>query len=103
LDRTAIVDATGRYEYHTRIAGQVTVTPIDVTQSPPVPSGASFQANVEDMQRGTIDPMGGWLLAETKRIAPQKGGSEFLMTRLRVSSQGQDSYRAQARCLAPEP
>ena len=103
LSRTTTVDAYGLYEYHSQISGHVSVTPLDVLQDPPAPSGASFQANVLDVQQGTIDPARAWAMAESKRIAPMNGGAEFLMMRLRVSSQGMDSYRASERCLAPQP
>jgi hypothetical protein len=103
LSRTTDVDGTGRYQYHSQIAGRITVTPIDVTQNPPVPSGASFEANVSELQQGATDPLRSWVMAESRRILPQDGGAELFMSRLRVGSDGQQSYRASSRCLAPLP
>jgi hypothetical protein len=99
LSSVEAVDASGRYQYHTQIAGQLTITPVDVTVNPPAPAGPSYQAEIGDVQHGTIDSQASWDLSESKRIAPQQGGTEFLMTRLRVDSNGPDSYRAQTRCL----
>jgi len=98
LNRTGSLDASGRYEYQTRIAGHLTVTPVDITANPPAPSGPSYSAEVGDIQSGATDSRSSWALAESKRIAPQKGGTEFLMTRLKVASGGADSYRSQAQC-----
>ncbi len=98
LDRVGTLDATGRYQYNTRIAGHLTITPVDVTANPPAPSGASYRAEVGDMQEGALDGRSSWGLAESKRIAPQKGGTEFVMTYLKITSNAPDSYRAQSRC-----
>ena len=98
LSRAETVDVTGRYQYHTRIAGQLTITPVDITANPPTPAGPSYQAQIGDLQEGAIDTQTSWDLAASKRIAPQQGGTEFLMTRLRIASNGRDSYRAQTLC-----
>ena len=98
LSRNASVDASGRYQYHSRITGRLTITPVDVTVSPPVPAGTPFEAVIGDLQQGSLDLGAGSVLWESKRIAPQKGGSEMLLTRLRVGTRGEDSYTAQGRC-----
>ncbi|HMI30611.1 MAG TPA: hypothetical protein VK527_02660 [Candidatus Limnocylindrales bacterium] len=98
LSRAETVDATGLYQYHTRIAGQLTITPVDVTANPPTPAGPSYQAQIGDLQQGAINAQTSWGLADSKRIAPQLGVTEFLMTRLRVASDGPDSYRARMLC-----
>ena len=98
LSRAGTVDATGRYQYHTQIAGQLTITPVDITANPPAPIGPSYQAQIGDLQQGAINTQTSWNLADSRRIAPQQGGTEFLMTRLRVASNGPDSYRAQTFC-----
>jgi hypothetical protein len=103
LSRTTDVDETGHYDYHSRIAGRLTVTPIDVTQNPPVPSGPSFEANVSELQECAIDPLRSAVMAESKRILPQDGGAELFMSRLRVGSEGRQSYLASSHCLAPLP
>jgi len=57
----------------------------------------SYQAQVGDLQEGAIDTQTSRGLADrTDRAAA--GGTEFLMTRLRVASNGPDSYRAQTLC-----
>jgi len=98
LNRAGALDADGRYQYQTRIAGRLTITPVDITTNPPAPAGPSYTAEVGDIQSGAADPGVSWALAESRRIAPQRGGTEFLMTRLRVASNGPDSYRAQDKC-----
>jgi len=103
LSRTTDVSETGHYEYHSRIAGRLTVTPVDVTQNPPALSGASFDANVSELQQGAIDPLRSLVMHGSKRILPQDGGSELFMSRLRVGSHGQSSYVASSHCLAPLP
>jgi hypothetical protein len=103
LSRSTEVNEAGRYAYHSRIAGRITVTPIDVTQNPPLPSGESFEANVSELQDGAIDPLRSVVMAESRRILPQDGGAELFMSRLRVGSDGRQSYRASSQCLAPLP
>lgn len=103
LSRTTEVDGTGLYSYHSRIAGRLTVTPVDVTQNPPVPSGASYVAHVSDLQHGEIEPLRSLVMAASKRVLPQDGGTELFESRLRVGSQGPQSYRASSHCLAPLP
>jgi hypothetical protein len=103
LSRMTYVDGTGRYQYHSRIEGRITVTPIDVTQNPPVPSGASFEADVSDFQQGATDPRRSLVMAESRRILHQDGGTELFVSRLRVGSNGQQSYRAWSHCLGPLP
>jgi hypothetical protein len=103
LRRTTDVNEAGHYQYHSHIAGRLTVTPVDVTQNPPIPAGLGFEANVRELQQGSIDPLRSWVMAESKRILPQDGGSELFMSRLRVGSRGQDSYGASSHCLAALP
>jgi hypothetical protein len=103
FDRTTSVDATGHYQYNSRVAGRLTVTPVDITTNPPTPVGQPFTATVSDAQEGTEDAAGGAVSARSQRIAPQAGGSELLLTELRVSSTGLDRYRAMEQCLQPSP
>ena len=98
---TAGVDEAGRYEYHTRISGRLTVTPVDITTSPPTPVGAPFSAMVSDVQSGFLDGGSESVQAQTKRIAPQKGGSELLMSSLKVAAPGPDRHRFATQCLQP--
>jgi hypothetical protein len=98
LSRSTSLDASGRYEYHTRISGRLSVTPVDVTQNPPAPMGPSRDVEIGDLQEGTTDGAGSFLLAQAKRIAPQPGGTELSSTFLRVATKGLDSYRADTHC-----
>lgn len=101
LDRSTNVDDTGRYEYTSGISGTLTVTPMDVTQSPPVPAGPSFQANVSELQNGFLGAGGEAAFMKSMRIAPQQGGAELWMEDLKCSSNGVQSYRLMSQCLAP--
>lgn len=98
--KTVEIDDTGRYEYQAQFAGRLTVTPMDVTVNPPVPVGAPFAAEVSDVQEGFETSNASLVLSSVKRIAPQEGGAELLMTRLKVATIGLKSYRAQIRCLS---
>jgi len=104
FNRTSTVDATGRYDFEARVSGKLTVTPVDITTNPPTPVGAPFTANISDLQQGNLDPTGSQLVtARVKRIGPQNGGAELLMSSLKVASPGPDSYRLSEQCLQPLP
>jgi hypothetical protein len=98
LMNTTTVDATGLYQFTAGISGQLTVTPLDVTVSPPVPAGTPYKVQVGDKLQGALDATSSWAMFQSRRIAPQKGGSQMLMTKLRVGTRGQDSYSAQVQC-----
>ena len=102
LQKTVSVDSDGDYNYNSRIEGHLTVTPVDITVSPPVPIGPSFMAVISDVQEGSLSENAGSVTARIKRIAPQDGGAELLITRLKVATNGLDSFTSQTRCLAPE-
>ena len=99
LTKTASVDEAGRCQYTSRIAGRVTVTPVDITQTPRL--GESFQAEVADLQEGHTDPVAEGVFARSRRIAPQTGGTELQISDLKVSSTGIQDYRLVTKCLAP--
>ncbi|MGE5176405.1 MAG: hypothetical protein ACM3JJ_08520 [Hyphomicrobiales bacterium] len=101
LARTTYVDDTGRYEYQSGIHGTLTITPMDVTQWPPVPSGAPYTANISEDQNGFSGIGGEAVFMKSKRIAPQQGGSELWMEDFKCSSNGVQSYRLMTQCLAP--
>lgn len=102
FEKTAEVDRMGRYQYASRVSGRITITPVDITTNPPTPTGEPFQARVSDMQEGIIGRNFEALQASSRRIARESGGSEMLMTTLRVGSHA-DYYRAATRCLESEP
>ena len=101
LSKTAGVNPSGHYLYHSRISGHLTATPLDITQQPPVPIGESFQVRTIDFQEGLISGDMESVMFSTKRIAPQDGGVERLLTSLMVSTNGRNSYRANESCLTP--
>jgi hypothetical protein len=101
LSRTSTVDGVGRYQYESGIAGTLTITPMDVTQSPPAPAGPSYQATVSEQQSGFLGTGGEAVFMKSKRIAPQVGGTELWMEDLKCSSNGVQSYRLMTQCLAP--
>jgi len=103
FQKTAGVDALGRYTYASQVGGRITITPVDITTSPPTPVGAPFLARVSDVQEGFIGPGAEAVFAKSKRIAREPGGSEMLVTSLKVGNPGTDTYRAGTRCLESEP
>jgi hypothetical protein len=103
FEKTAEVDERGRYRYVSRVGGRITVTPVDITTSPPTPVGAPFAARVSDVQEGFVGRNAEAVSATSKRIARESGGSEVLVTNLKVATHGPDHYRAITRCLESEP
>ena len=104
FSRTSTVDAAGAYTFQARVSGKLQITPVDITQNPPVPVGEPFTANISDVQQGYLDAAGGQLVtAQTKRIGPQSGGAELLTSMLKVSGSGPDTYRFMEQCLQPLP
>lgn len=103
ISKTVTVDATGALQYASTLSGRLAVTPVDITANPPAPSGTTFYANVSDVQSGWINDSQAWVTAQVKRVGNPGSGAEMLMTRLRVSTEGQDQYRLETRCLGPEP
>jgi len=97
--KTAELDGEGRYTYHSGYEGHLTITPMDVTQSPPVPAGPPFKGVVNGTQEGLTRAGFSQVSAIDRRVAPQSGGAELLMTRLKVGTEGRNSYRAQSACL----
>jgi hypothetical protein len=99
--RTTYVTPTS-YAYDSHYQGQLRVTPVDVTMSPPMEMGGALRATVGGNQNGTIDAYGFLVQAQDRRIAPQRGGSEALATRLRVASEGLNTFTVRSRCLTAD-
>jgi hypothetical protein len=99
LDQTVESGSNGSYQYHSRISGTLTATPVDVTRDPPAPVGESFRAEVGDRQHGFLKDGHARVDSQTKRVAPQDGGTEMNMTHLKVATRGEKIYREKARCL----
>lgn len=98
FEKTAGVDNTGRYFFDSRYAGQLTATPVDITATPPAPSGEPFEALVSERQDGETGPRGSRVHAFTRRLVPGQGGSEFVLTRLDVGTIGGNRFELQTRC-----
>jgi hypothetical protein len=99
LDQTVETGANGNYQYHSRISGTLTATPVDISQNPPLPVGESFQAEVGDKQHGFLKDGHARVDFQTKRVAPQDDGTEMNMTHLKVATRGEKTYREKAMCL----
>lgn len=98
LLKTVTVTEAGRYDYRYELAGALTVTPVDITQSPPVPIGPSYPADVSERQRGRLGPHGTRVTAESKRLAHREGGIELFREVLALGPR-HDLFRTQIRCL----
>jgi hypothetical protein len=96
------VDASGRVQVAGRASGTITVTPVDVTQSPPVPAGGSWQATVSDVFHGAIAGQEGRISFQVRRILPQDGGSEMVSSRLAVGTNGQNSFVRTIQCFSED-
>lgn len=101
--KTSTVDATGRYAYAAHASGQLTVTPLDVTTSPPTPMGPSYMAIISEDQQGASGMFEESVFARSRRIAVQRGGAERVTTETKVGWNGVKKYRVSGRCLEPEP
>lgn len=98
---SATVDARGRYTMDTRYSGRLTVTPMDVTQNPPAPSGTPFTALVSEIQTGQTGGSIDAVFSRARLLGQEHGGAEIKMTDLKVSSGGVQEYRIQTECLQP--
>ncbi|HEY6571674.1 MAG TPA: hypothetical protein VI198_00010 [Candidatus Eisenbacteria bacterium] len=101
--RTSTVDAAGGYAYTAHAAGQLTVTPLDVTTNPPTPMGPSYMALISEDQQGLSGMLEETVFARSRRIAAQHGGAERTTTDLKLGWNGPKRYRVSGRCLEPEP
>ncbi|MCZ6766302.1 MAG: hypothetical protein O7D32_05165, partial [bacterium] len=103
LRKTVRVKKSGHYEYDSNIAGILTVTPVDITQFPPVPIGDPFLATVRDKQKGNLDRKNARVTFDIERIAPQASGTESLEVKLKVGTRGKKTFRSEATCITPGP
>ncbi len=102
FEKSVEVDPYGQLAVSGRAAGTLMVTPVDVTQDPPVPTGGPWYATVSDHHEGSLAGQTGRVMSQVKRILPQDAGSEMIMTKLMVGTNGQDSYTLRERCLGEE-
>jgi hypothetical protein len=93
------VETEGGYQYQSEVSGTLIATPVDITQNPPVPIGDSFQAEIGDRQHGFLRDGHALVDFQTKRVAPQGGGTEMNMTHLKVATRGEKTYSEKGKCL----
>ena len=98
IEKTVRVDISGRYQYASSISGKLTVVPMDVLQSPPTPSGEPYSAIISDEQRGILDGGFSRVTFNSRRIAPGNRGTEKLMVKLHVSSNGRNLFQTRTQC-----
>jgi hypothetical protein len=92
------LDASGNFDFTADFQGNLTATPVDITQSPPVPTGASFPVIANENQRGFLQPASQMGQVHSRRLAPGRGGTEFQQMELKVGTNGQNSYRLSTKC-----
>ena len=99
LRKDVSVAGTGSYDYTSRIFGRLSVTPMDVTVSPPVPAGTPYMANISDSQSGLMNADNEHVRGAARRIAPQDGGAELLMEQIRITLRGAKRFSSSSKCL----
>jgi hypothetical protein len=95
--QTVEVRADGGYVYHSDYAGALTATPWDIVNNEPV--GEPYDAEVSSAQNGHEWHARCSVFAHDQKIGRQADGTEFLRTRLEVSTPGHKSFRLQTHCL----
>lgn len=100
--KTVIIAADGGYRYESGYYGELTVTPLDLSTDPPSPAGESYTAVVSDAQQGETRGSDWRVTSETERVAPQTGGTEYLVATLRLSAGGERTGTSASECLAPD-
>ena len=101
ITHTASLAQDGTYTMSSGYQGRLRVTPMDVTVSPPVPNGESFEAVVSGRQAGQILGTEFVLSAHDRRIGMESGGIGMQRSRLHVGSSGENDYVVDVRCLEP--
>jgi hypothetical protein len=98
LRKVVRISAQGSYAYDAAIRGQLTATPVDVTQNPPVPAGEPFKVTASDVQHGFISASDARVSMQGKRIIIGNG-AEKQFTRLEVHERGTNDFRVDVKCL----
>ena len=99
--KVVTVDETGRLTAKSRYSGTLTITPMDVTQNPPVPLGPPFSAQVGELQTGWTSLYGFSAMMNTDKMTHPVAGVEFQKLRLQVRSDGRNDYSNNTNCLVP--
>lgn len=92
------LDEYGRLAFTAGFQGNLTATPVDVTQDPPVPAGAPFPVIASENQNGFLQPATQMASVHSRRLAPGRGGTEFQQMELKVATNGQNGYRLRTKC-----
>jgi hypothetical protein len=100
--KTVTVGEDLRFTFSSTLTGRLMVTPMDMTASPPAPSGAPYYANVSNVQSGSLATDEAGVMYLMKRLGVGDQGVMMLRSRLKVGTHGEDSFRAEQRCLGPE-
>lgn len=99
--KSVTVSGPGQLSFDARYSGELAITPIDVTQDPPVPVGPTYRARVSEMQTGWINPLGFQALVQGKKLSHPGGGVEFEKIRLMVRATGRCDFSRSTHCLVP--
>lgn len=100
FSKTVTVDRSGRLVARARYDGTLTITPMDVTQNPPVPLSAPFTARVGELQSARLSCFGFDAVMDTGKRTHPPGGDEFQQLHLQVRSDGRNEYRNHTKCQA---
>jgi hypothetical protein len=99
FDETCGIGPSGRYAGQGGYSGTLTITPWDPINN--LPLGEPYPAEVGSHFSG-FSQDGRWqMLANTRQIADEPAGSEFLMISLDVASQGAKRAEVRTHCLSP--
>ncbi len=102
LEMTVGVASDGTLERYFRAQGTLSVTPIDVTVSPPIPTGLSYTANVTQDQQAWATDAAHWVQARLHQtLVPASGADRGMRTtHLRVGTDVPDDFSLVENCGA---
>jgi hypothetical protein len=92
------LDESGKFDFTADFQGNLMATPVDITQSPPVPVGEPFPVIANENQNGFLQPASQLGQVHSRRLAPGRGGTEFQQMELKVGTNGQNSFRLRTKC-----
>ena len=100
LAMTVTIAADGMLERHFRAQGSLSVTPIDVTQDPPAPTGPSYWANVTQDQQAWATGTAHWVQSRLHQSMVPSGGADRgqIVEHLRVGTEVPDDYSRTENC-----
>lgn len=100
LSLTVAIAPDGTLERYFRAQGRLSVTPIDVSVSPPVPTGVPYRANVTQDHQAWATPTAHWVQAKLHQVlVPGRGPDRgTINTHLRVGSAVPDDFSYRENC-----